>query len=207
MCLIAITREVSPSINDCELTFHGRQSIDVNRAIQEHRAYQDCLAALGARIVSLPAEPNLPDAVFVEDTAVVLEGIAVVANMGAASRRPETRSIAEVLARHRPVRFLPGPATVDGGDVLAVAPKIFVGLSRRTNGQGIEQLRRILGPHGYEVQGVEVTGCLHLKSACSYLGRNIMIVNRSWNDSTRLHGFAARCPARRTRRRQRPLSQ
>jgi len=189
MSLIAITREVSPSINDCELTFQGRQPIDVNRAIQEHRAYQDCLAESGAQIISLGPEPNLPDAVFVEDTAVVLEGVAVIANMDTASRKPEVTSIAKVLARYRSLKFLNEPATLDGGDVLPVAPKIFVGLSRRTNGEGIEQMRKILGPHSYEVQGVEVTGCLHLKSACSYIGRNTMLLNRSWIDSTRLPEF------------------
>ena len=133
MSLIAITRDVSPSINDCELTFHGRQQIDVKRAIEQHHAYQDCLAELGARIISLRAEPNLPDAVFVEDTAVILEGIAVIANMGTRSRRPEAESIAEVLGRYRSLRFLNEPATLDGGDVLPVVPKVFVGLSRRTN--------------------------------------------------------------------------
>src|SRR5687767_10312212 len=85
MSLTAITREVSPSINDCELSFHGRQRIDVAKAIAQHRAYRECLKELGVRIVSLPAEPELPDAVFVEDTAVVFEEIAVIANMGAAS--------------------------------------------------------------------------------------------------------------------------
>jgi dimethylargininase len=87
MPLIAITREVSPSINDCELSFHTRQPIDVARAVAQHKAYQDCLAELGAQIVSLPAEPELPDAVFVEDAAVVVDEIAVITNMGAPSRR------------------------------------------------------------------------------------------------------------------------
>lgn len=92
MPLTAIVREVSSSINDCELSFHDRQPIDVARAIAQHQAYQDCLAELEVRIVSLPAEAGLPDAVFVEDPAVVVDEMAVISNMGAPSRRPEARS-------------------------------------------------------------------------------------------------------------------
>src|SRR5688572_17561692 len=105
MSLTAITREVSPSINECELSFHERQRIDVAKAIAQHEAYRECLKELGAQIVSLVAEPELPDAVFVEDTAVVLDEIAVIANMGAASRKSEAASVAEALARYRPLKF------------------------------------------------------------------------------------------------------
>jgi dimethylargininase len=187
--LTAITRDVSPSINDCELSFHRRQPIDVPRAITQHEAYRDCLAELGARIVSLPAEPGLPDAVFVEDAAVVLEEIAVIANMGAASRRPEIASLADALARYRPLKFLSEPATLDGGDVVRIGRSLFVGLSRRTNRQGLEQLRDLVRPHGYRLHPVEVTGCLHLKSACSYVGDDTILVNRSWIDMEPFWGF------------------
>ncbi len=189
MPLTAITREVSSSINDCELSFHGRQLIDLAKAIAQHKAYQDCLAELGAQIVSLPAEPDLPDAVFVEDPVVVLDEIAVISNMGAPSRRPEARSLAEALARYRPLKFLADPATLDGGDVMRVGRSLFVGLSRRTNREGIEQLSELLRRHDYQVQPVEVRGCLHLKSACSYLGRDTVLVNRSWIEAERLRGF------------------
>ena len=189
MPLTAITREVSSSINDCELSFHGRQQIDVTKAIAQHKAYQDCLTYLGAKIVSLPCEPALPDAVFVEDTALVLDEVAVIANMGAPSRRPEARSLAEALSHYRPRKFLVEPATLDGGDVLRIDRSIFVGLSRRTNREGIEQLSELLRPYGYQVQPVDVRGCLHLKSACSYLGDNTILVNRSWIDAERLRGF------------------
>jgi len=189
MGLTAIMREVSPSINDCELSFHPRQRIDVPKAIAQHEAYRDCLEELGAQIVSLPAEPGLPDAVFVEDAAVVLDEIAVIANMGAASRRPEVASIAEALARYRPLEFLKAPATLDGGDVMRIGRSLFVGLSRRTNRQGLEQLSDLVRPHGYDVQPVEVMGCLHLKSACSYVGNNTILVNRSWIDVEPLRGF------------------
>jgi len=189
MPLTAIVREVSSSINDCELSFHARQSIDVAKAIAQHQAYQRCLAELGIRIISLPAEPSLPDAVFVEDPAVVVDEVAIISNMGAQSRRPEIVSLADVLSRYRPLKFLAEPATLDGGDVLRIGRSIFVGLSRRTNRDGIAQLTNLLGPHGYQVQPVEVRGCLHLKSACSYVGNNIVLVNRSWIDAAPLSEF------------------
>jgi dimethylargininase len=189
MPLTAIVREVSSSINDCELSFHARQPIDVARVIAQHQAYQDCLASLGVRIVSLPAEPELPDAVFVEDPVVVVDEIAIISNMGALSRRPEAISLANALSLYRPLKFLSEPATLDGGDVLRVDRSIFVGLSKRTNRDGIDQLGELLGSFGYLVKAVEVRGCLHLKSACSYIGDDTILVNRSWIDSEPLSGF------------------
>ena len=140
-------------------------------------------------IVSLPAEPGLPDAVFVEDPVVVLDEVAVISNMGAPSRRPEAESLAKALARYRPLKFLAEPATLDGGDVIRIGRSLFVGLSRRTNREGIEQLRELLRRYGYQVQPVEVRGCLHLKSAGSYIGRNTILVNRSWIEVERLREF------------------
>jgi dimethylargininase len=187
--VIAITREVSPSINKCELSFHARQPIDVAKAVAQHKAYQDCLAQLGVRIVSLPAEPDLPDAVFVEDAAVVVDEVAIITNMGAPSRRPEGRTIADMLSRYRPVKFLAEPATPDGGDALRIDRKIFVGLSQRTNREGFSALRHILGAYGYQVKPIEVRDCLHLKSACSYIGNNTVLANRSWIDPVPLREF------------------
>jgi len=134
--LTAITREVSASINNCELSFHARKPIDVAKAIAQHKAYQDCLAELGVQIVSLPAELDLPDSVFVEDAAVVVDEVAVIPIMGAPARRPEARSLANALSRYRPIKFLREPATLDGGDVLRIGRTLFVGLSQRTNREG-----------------------------------------------------------------------
>ena len=109
LSLIAITREVSPSINKCELTFHAREPIDVAKAIEQHRAYGNLLAELGCEVISLSAEPDLPDAVFVEDPVVVVDEVAVISNMGAASRRPEARTLVQTLSRFRPINFLASP--------------------------------------------------------------------------------------------------
>jgi dimethylargininase len=189
MPLTAITRPVSSSINHCELSFHARQPIDVAKAIAQHKAYQDCLAELGVRIVSLPAEPELPDAVFVEDAAVVVDEVAVIPIMGAPGRRPEARTLIDTLSRYRPIKFLIEPATLDGGDVLRAGRFVFVGLSQRTNRKACSQLSDLVGGYGYQVQSVEVRNCLHLKSACSYIGSDTMLVNRSWIDTERLRGF------------------
>jgi dimethylargininase len=187
--LVAITRQVSSTINDCELSFHERQPIDVARATAQHEAYQDCLRELGVQVVSLPAEPGLPDAVFVEDPAVVVDELAIISVMGAPTRRPEAKSLAEALSNYRPIRFLTEPATLDGGDVMFAGHKVFVGSSLRTNHEGISQLRATLRQYDYVVQSVDVRGCLHLKSACSYLGRGTVLVNRAWIDAEPLHGF------------------
>src|SRR6266705_1124844 len=187
--LTAITREVSASINNCELSFHTRKPISVAKAIAQHKGYQDCLTELGVRVVSLPAEPELPDAVFVEDPAVVVDEIAVISIVGAPSRRPEVRSLADALSHYRPIKFLREPATLDGGDVLRVGRLVFAGLSQRTNREGIAQLRDVLRAFDYEVQPVEVKGCLHLKSACSYIGNDTILINRSWIDAERFRRF------------------
>lgn len=189
MPLTAITRDVSASINDCELSFHARQMIDMAKAITQHAAYRDCLVELGVRVVSLPSEPGLPDAVFVEDPAVVVDEVAIISNMGAQSRRPEASSLADALSRYRPLKFLAAPATLDGGDVLRISRLIFVGLSGRTNRDGVDQLRALLGEYDYQVEPVEVTGCLHLKSGCSYIGHDTVLVNRAWIDTERLRRF------------------
>ena len=187
--LIAITRPVSPSINSCELTFHDKEPIDVSRAAAQHTAYEACLRELGVHVISLAAEPDLPDSVFVEDAAVVVDEMAVIPVMGAASRRPETAGVAAALAAYRPLKFLEPPATLDGGDVMRIGRSLFVGASSRTNAAGIAQLRAALAPLRYEVKAVGISRCLHVKSGCSYVGRNSILVNREWVDVTQFAGF------------------
>jgi dimethylargininase len=189
MPLMAITRPVSRSINNCALSFQARQPIDVAKAIAQHRAYQDCLGALGVQVVSLTAEPDLPDAVFVEDPAVVVDEVAIISIMGAPSRRPEVPSLAVALSRYRSIKQLVGPATLEGGDVISVGRSVFVGLSQRTNREGFRQLRDILRAYDYQVQAIDVGGCLHLKSACSYIGNNSILINRFLVDPEQFRGF------------------
>jgi dimethylargininase len=187
--LTAITRAVSPAISECELTFLDRAPIDYERAAEQHRAYEECLRLLGAHVISLPALPDLPDSVFVEDPAVVLDEIAVIARPGAASRRPEAEGIAAALAPLRPLARIEAPGTLEGGDVIRAGRNLYVGLSQRTNAEGIAQLAAIAKPHGYSVTAVEVRACLHLKSGACYLGRGTMLANRGWIDAAAFAGY------------------
>jgi dimethylargininase len=187
--LMAMTRGVSPCLGDCELSFLPRQEIDLTKATQQHHAYEQCLTKLGVRIVSLPFEPEFPDAVFVEDPAVVVDEVAVMTPMGVEVRRQEVESLATALCSFRPLKFLSYPAKLEGGDVMRVGRRLYVGASRRTDRAGIDQLSEILLPYGYEVWPVDVKGCLHLKTGCSYLGRNTLLANRSWVDVAPMEGF------------------
>jgi dimethylargininase len=186
--LFALTRPVSPSLGDCALSFVERQPIDVGRAMLQHRAYQDSLEELGVRLVPASPEPDLPDAVFVEDTAVVLDEVAVAAAPPLASRRREVASVAQVLSRYRPVRALSGDALLEGGDVLRIDRVLYVGQSRRTNREGTDQLAALVEPYGYEVRPVFFEGCLHLKTACTFIGRSTVLANRAWADPAQLAG-------------------
>jgi dimethylargininase len=187
--LTAITRAVSPSIVNCELTYVARQLIGLAKAEEQHRAYQQLLEKLGARVISLPAEPTLPDSMFVEDPAIVLDELAIILPLGTESRRPEAASIAQALAKFRKLACLEVPGQVEGGDVLRVGRRLFAGLSSRTNPEGVRQLASILSPYGYEVVSVAVTGCLHLKSAVTYIGRDTLLANRAWFDAKPFAGF------------------
>lgn len=180
--LIALTREVSPAIVNCELEYLKREPIDLARAIEQHRQYQACLAELGVHVEVLPAAPDMPDGVFVEDPAIVLDEIAVITRMGAASRRRESESLARALTRYRELHYIFEPATLEGGDVMRIGKTLYVGYSRRTNVAGIQQLAAIVHPLGYFVVPVEVRGCLHLKTACCFIGQDTVLANRAWFD-------------------------
>jgi dimethylargininase len=187
--LTAITRAVSPTLQSCELTWLPRQIINIPLAIEQHHEYERALAELGLNVISLPAQPEMPDAMFVEDPVLVLDEIAIINRMGCASRAWEGETLAAALAPFRPLRFLTEPATLEGGDVLRVGKDLFVGLSSRTNQAGLSQLRAEVEPFGYRVCPVEVRGCLHLKSAACSLGDNRILTNPDWLDVEPFHGF------------------
>lgn len=178
----AIVRNPSAALRRCELTYLARAPIDLARAEAQHAAYVAALRTQSIDVVILPPEPDLADAVFVEDTAVVVEECAVVTRPGAESRRAEVDSVAAALEPFRPLVRMRSPGTLDGGDVLRVGRSLFVGRTARTNDEGIRQLREALVPHGYEVQAVTPDGCLHLKSAVTYVGRETVLVNPHWID-------------------------
>lgn len=177
--MLALTRAVPATIAECELTHLEREPIDWRRADEQHRDYERALQSLGCRVQRLPAADALSDSVFIEDTAVVVDECAVIARPGAESRRPETSAVAQALWAYRPVMEIRAPATLDGGDVVRLGRRVYVGLSRRTNADGARQLKEFLAPFGYSVNCVSVHGCLHLKTAVSALDDRILI-NPRW---------------------------
>ncbi|SRR5579883_321484 len=185
----ALTRSVSPNLAQCELEFLARCPVDAAKACRQHRNYESALESLGLRVISLPAEPDLPDSVFVEDPAIVLDEVAIICRMGAVSRRPEAESIARALEPFRPLRYIREPATIEGGDVMRIGKSLYVGQSRRTNREGVRQLTELIAEFGYRVVPVPVSGSLHLKSACCPLGDGAVLANREWIDASALHGL------------------
>lgn len=196
---IAFVRDVSPALDRCELSHLPRTAIDVDKARHQHRRYAETLAELGCRVESLPPMPEQADAVFVEDTAVVVDELAVITRPGAESRRSEVDSSAAALARYKPLAYIEPPGTLDGGDVLQVGRTLFVGLSARSNQAGIEQLRAHLRPHRYRVEAVALKGCLHLKTAATQVGQlksaatevapGVLLINPDWVDKSAFPGM------------------
>jgi dimethylargininase len=176
----AITREISSAFQNCQLTHLARMAIDLERARVQHDAYEWALVELGCTVRRVDTDAEMPDSVFVEDTAVVFREGAVIARPGAESRRAETPAVAEALSRfglsHRDIQE---PGTLDGGDVLVVGRNVFVGASRRTNAAGINQLRQIITRLGYSVRAVPVQDCLHLKSAVTAVASKTLLINRN----------------------------
>lgn len=179
---IAITRGVSPRFDECEITHIERTPIDLDVARAQHGEYVQALKKLGCEVIELPAESDLPDSVFVEDTAFILDDVAVITRPGADSRKPETESISRALAPHIKLVHVREPATVDGGDVLVLGRNIYIGLSTRSNPEAIDQLNELLGEYGYTVTGVEMHDCLHLKSAVTRVDDETLLINKDWVD-------------------------
>jgi dimethylargininase len=181
--MLALVREVSPQLAQCELSYLERAAIDTERAARQHKEYVGALHTLGCKLEWLAPLPECADSVFVEDTAVVLPELAVVTRPGAVSRRAETPSVAHALEHRRRVSPIREPGCLEGGDVLRIGRTLYVGASGRTNADGIAQLGRLLAPHDYRVEGVALTGCLHLKSACSFIPPDLLLVNAAWVDA------------------------
>jgi len=176
----AITRKISQRFNECEITHIERTPIDLDLASAQHHEYVNVLRELGCKVIELPAEADLPDSVFVEDTAFILPEVGVITRPGADSRKPETESIKRALLPYIKLVHVQAPATVDGGDVLILGKNIYVGLSTRSNQEAIKQLNGLLCDYRYNVTGIEMHECLHLKSAVTRLDNNTLLINKNW---------------------------
>src|SRR5689334_17487601 len=189
--LIAFTRKPSPFLDRCHLTHLPRLAIDPIKARAQHREYEFILRGMQVHVHRLPAAPRLPDGVFVQDTAIVCDELAVTAPLVLPSRRDEAASTCMALAWYREVVPFSAPATFDGGDILIADRHVFVGITSRTNRAAFEQMRQLMEHElgEYRVRPVRVQGCVHLKSGCAYIGRNVMVINRRWVDARAFHGF------------------
>jgi len=187
--ILALTRGVSPAMASCELTHLARVPIDPAVAASQHYHYEQALQRLGCRVEHVAPAPALPDSVFIEDTVVVVDELAVMTRPGAESRRPEVEGVAETLRRYRPLAVITSPGILDGGDVLRVGRVLYVGQSGRTNDEGIAQLRGHLAPFGYEVRAVRPTGCLHLKTAVTAVSDEALLLNPAWISPALFNGL------------------
>ena len=186
---IAITRKISPRFNECEITHIDRTPIDLEAARAQHQEYVHALAEVGCQVIELPAEADLPDSVFVEDTAFILPEVAVITRPGADSRKPETESIIQALSPHRALVHVTDPATVDGGDVLVLGKNIYVGISTRSNSASVKQMQELLDNYGYTVTGVEMRDCLHLKTAVTQVDEKTLLINPKWVENFHFKDF------------------
>jgi dimethylargininase len=188
--LTALTRGVSSRINECELSHIERQPIDFNRAIEQHQNYQHLRRSLGVSVTEIPAQDDCPDCCFIEDTSLVLDELAVVTRPGSETRRREVEGVLPCIGKYRhEIVTIESRATLEGGDVLRVGRNLFVGLTERTNREGIQSLRGFVAPHGYVVQAVDVRGALHLKSVCTAVNERTILAESSRLDLRPFKGF------------------
>lgn len=176
-------------MGNCEVTHVSRQPIDIPLAFRQHDSYCQALRQRGAKVEQLPPLEAYPDSVCIEDNAVVLDDLAILTSMGTASRQGEGAFLRPALSRFRRLVEISPPARIEGGDVLRVGKRFFVGVSSRTNHLGVEALREIVKPLGYDVTMVRVHHCLHLKTACAALDEETMLVNPAWLNVEELKNF------------------
>jgi len=177
----ALVRPVPESYDHCVRS--NREGIDVALTKKQHAKYCRTLEELGLKLISVSADNTLPDSCFVEDTAVILGEKAIVCNMKVKSRVRETVEVARALEKLKETHYIKPPATIDGGDVLKVEDTVFVGLTSRTDLHAVEQLDRILAKSDFKIVPVKVHNVLHLKSACTYLGDNHVVVAEGYFDT------------------------
>lgn len=185
----AFVNTPSPRLAECQLSYVDRMPIDLSLARQQHGTYVQALIKLGVEVDILHINPHCPDGVFVEDPVIILDETAIITSMGNPERRAEIPAIKEYISGHRQIQEIRLPAKLEGGDVLQIGRKIFIGLSSRTNLAGMEALKIITQQYGYEIILVRVTGCLHLKTAVTALDEERLLINPSWLDTTPFRDF------------------
>jgi dimethylargininase len=182
-----VVRPVPDSYDRCVRT--GVEKIDVSLAKRQHAEYCKVLKRLRLELMWVEGDHTLPDSCFVEDTAVIFGEKTVICNMSTRSRTREAVEVAKVLEKLKQTFYIKPPATIDGGDVLKIEARVFVGLSARTNLHAIHQLRKVLENSNLEIVPVKVHNVLHLKSACTYLGNDYVILSKGCFDTQVLRDY------------------
>ena len=185
----AITRGVSRRISACELTYRSREAVNYEKAATQLECYCELLRKWGVDLMPLAASDSYPDCCFVQDTAVVLDEVCVIASMGALTRLGEVSEVEKLIAPFRKIRRIFSPATLDGGDVVQFGKRLFVGLSSRTNARGIAAFGQIVETFGYEVVPVKVNGGLHLTTGCGIVNDETVLLNSRWLDAPAFKGL------------------
>ncbi|WP_213991807.1 arginine deiminase-related protein [Sodalis sp. dw_96] len=162
---------------------------DVQKTQEQFFAYINTLVMLGLKVMVLPAQPEYPDGHFIEDTAVIMPEMAVITPMGSPSRRGEADGIVAELDRERPLRRMSRSGNMDGGDVLLVEKRFFIGLTSRTDEAAISEFARWVEPLGYRVRAVEIADGLHLKSVINYIGGNRLLLTEAYGNHPAFTGF------------------
>ena len=172
----ALVRDVPASYVRCLKRPGLLDPLDVTVARRQHLQYVEALDDCGVSVTVVPSEDGVPDAPFIEDTAVILPGRhAVLTRSAVSSRAAEAEGVRSFLVRHCAVEVMPAGATLDGGDVLWVGGDLYVGISERTNNSGLAFLERVARLAELTVRPVPIQGALHLKSCCTYLGRGLVL--------------------------------
>lgn len=177
---IAFTRQPASSLVNCEVTHVPFQKVDLQLAFQQHERYCQSLKHMGIEVELLPSEDSFSDSVFIEDNAIILDEVAVLTSMGTISRQGEPSLLHAPLSKYRRLAEISPPAKIEGGDVFRVGKVLYVGMSSRTNGTGIHDLRAIVKSSGFQVIPIGTHQCLHLKTACTPLDDETLLINPDW---------------------------
>ncbi|MGY5877131.1 MAG: arginine deiminase family protein [Candidatus Thorarchaeota archaeon] len=175
----AIVRPPGRSFCNCISSHPQHDTIDLNKAFEQHKLYTETLEDIGLEIIPMAPQDELPDSCFVEDTAVIHEGKAFISRMGAEPRHSEVESIELMLGDYLKVERAKEPATVEGGDVIHLEERLICGVTQRTNYDGITQMTEFLDT---EILGIPDPSIVHLKSYITYLGRNTMLATKTYAD-------------------------
>lgn len=183
----AIVRGVPDTYDQCIRSV--TVPIDVELAKEQHQKYCETLQKLGLQLIYIEADDSYPDCGFVEDTAIVVGDVAVISRMGAPSRRGEEVEVRKILDKCKEIHDIKPSGTIEGGDVLKIDDKLFIGLSKRTTISAVEQVREIAAPLGFQTIAVETKDLVHLKSDCTYLGRGHLLMTPGRFDEAPFNGF------------------